>query len=141
MTMALCFSCGDVKFGAICPCSKCGVNSTGDMGLDILFSDHNMAVSTLEQFGLVVKLINSNVENPPIRFWAFMQYVSVNHSDLLSIGLPGDIADQVTSLYERLEFPPVEMRSGRQEPKLADRSEKPPGEGRPKKKWWKFGRE
>ena len=35
MTMALCFNCGDIKFGAICPCPKCQAESSGDMELDI----------------------------------------------------------------------------------------------------------
>jgi len=39
MSLALCFNCGNVKFGALCECDKCGIASTGDMDLDILFSD------------------------------------------------------------------------------------------------------
>jgi len=46
VTWALCLNCGEVKFGAICPCPKCNVESTGDMNLDIAFSDHHMAKET-----------------------------------------------------------------------------------------------
>ena len=29
MTIALCFNCGETKFGAWCPCGKCGVDMDG----------------------------------------------------------------------------------------------------------------
>ena len=54
MTWALCLTCGDVKFGAICPCPNCGVSSTGNMQLDIAFSDHHLSRRTLDELGAVV---------------------------------------------------------------------------------------
>jgi len=141
MTMALCFTCGHVKFGAIVACPECRINSTGDMGLDILFSDHHMAESTLAQFGQIVKLINRNTEDPQVRFWTFMHYVTLNHSDLLSAGLPEEIAEQVKSVYASLEFPPVEILPGRRGPAANAKRERPPSQnGPPQKRWWHFGR-
>jgi len=136
MTMALCFFCGNVKFGAICPCDQCHVNSTGDTNLDIIFSDHYMGCSTLEQFGAVVKLINSNVEDSEIRFWTFLTFVSERHSEVMKATPPPAIAEQVKSLYERLDFPQVELLPGL---KTQQTEEPPPEEeGRQKKRWWQF---
>src|SRR5947208_1440674 len=55
MTWALCFNCGATKFGASCPCPECQRASTGDMGLDIAFSDHHWSEATLKAFGEVVR--------------------------------------------------------------------------------------
>jgi hypothetical protein len=43
MTWALCLNRGETKFGAIRPCRSCKTASTGDMSLDIAFSDHHVA--------------------------------------------------------------------------------------------------
>ena len=48
MTWALCLNCGEKKFGAICPCPSCQAESTGDINLDIAFSDHHMSVETIK---------------------------------------------------------------------------------------------
>ena len=54
MTWALCFNCGELKFGAYCPCPECQVASTGDMNLDLLFSDHYLTRATLGALGEMV---------------------------------------------------------------------------------------
>lgn len=88
MTMALCFNCGETKFGAICPCPQCGVNSTGDMNLDIAFSDHWLSVATLGAFGEVVRAIQRVCDDNQLRFASFLRFVSVNHTSILSVTLP-----------------------------------------------------
>lgn len=60
-----------VKFGAICPCPKCSVASTGDMQVDILFSDHHYDVKTLSEFGEVIKAIRSACDEDELRFCSF----------------------------------------------------------------------
>ena len=62
MTMALCFNCGAIKFGAIIPCPKCyfhmigNMESMDDVGLAIAFSDHNFEIETLEELDLLPRL-------------------------------------------------------------------------------------
>ena len=144
MTWALCFSCGHIKHGAICPCPKCAIRSTGDTEIDILFSDHFMALSTLKQFGQVVNIINKHTDNNEERFWTFLYYISETHSDILKVDLPAPIAPQIQRLYPELEFPPVEVLPGIRnrddtkaetvEPKAEGKAE----EAKPEKKWWQF---
>jgi hypothetical protein len=55
MTDALCFNCVAIKFGALCPCFECGAPASGQMNLDIAFSDHHFSRHTLEEFGEVIK--------------------------------------------------------------------------------------
>ena len=112
MTMALCFNCGYIKHGAICPCARCSVDSCGDTELDILFSDHYMAHTTLTQFGAVVSLINKRLSDRDLRFWTFMYYVSEVHPDLLTITPPEPLAEQVKRLYGDLNFPLVQVLPG-----------------------------
>jgi len=112
MTIALCFSCGDIKFGALVPCQKCGKESRHNSELRIRFSSHFMARSTLEQFGQVIKLINCKTEDENIQFWTFVWYISQNHSDILHAEPPEDLAEPVRSLYEKLDFPTVQRLPG-----------------------------
>ena len=129
MTWALCLNCGEIKFGAICPCPNCQVASTGDMGLDIAFSDHHLSRETLERFGVVVKRIRSASESPELSFWTFMQYISRNHGDILSIELKDELmATRVESVLTQLQLQPV----------VVERF--PHTGGGSRKKWWQFWR-
>lgn len=107
MTTALCFNCGDTKFGAWCPCGKCGVESSGNRNLDILFSDHQMSAATLHRLGGVIKTIAAHCDQPDIRFWAFISYVSSHPSQVLSATPPSEIAERVAALLDQLQLPLV----------------------------------
>lgn len=82
MTEALCLHCGTIKFGAICPCGECGVASSGDMELDIAFSDHCVSADTLIRFGTVIRKIRTTCANEEIVAWSFLAYVSVHYPAL-----------------------------------------------------------
>ena len=109
MTTALCFHCGDTKFGALCPCGKCGAPPTDNHDLDILFSDHRMPVKTLQEFGDVIKRLSDICDDEPIRFWAFIQYVSNLPADLMSANTPAEIEDEVRSLLLSADLPDIEV--------------------------------
>jgi hypothetical protein len=107
MTDALCFNCGGIKFGALVPCFTCGAGATGDIKLDIAFSDHHFSRVTLEQFGKVIQAIKPHASNPEIGFWAFIAYVSRHHSDILQAEPPPQVAAAVEALLARAELPAV----------------------------------
>ncbi|MDB5310228.1 MAG: hypothetical protein JWO38_4430 [Gemmataceae bacterium] len=107
MTMALCFNCGHTKFGAICPCPECSVASTGDMDLDIAFSDHRMSVATLGAFGEVVRAIRRVCEDDQLRFWSFIRFVSVNHPEVLGVNMPADQQAECDAVLARASPLPV----------------------------------
>jgi hypothetical protein len=113
MTVALCLSCGDTKWGALCPCASCGVASSGDAELDIAFSDHVLEASTLAELGACVRAITAEAEDrgesAQQRFWCFILYVSLEHSDLLSVEIAPEHYDSVRDLYLRVRFPAVEL--------------------------------
>jgi hypothetical protein len=136
VTQALCMNCGNVKFGAICPCPQCGVASTGDMGLDIAFSDHHLAFETLQELGEVVRAIRRTCESAgvadEVRFWSFIGYVSANHPSILTATPEPPIAEQVRDVLGRTRLPPVTLRPGLRGP----RAEK--GNGAGGRRWWQF---
>ena len=141
MTWALCFQCGATKFGAICPCPECQVASTGDMNLDIAFSDHNMSKRTLEQFGQVVKAIHRVCDDDQLCFWTFIHYVSTHHSDILGVDMPPERVFRCASILERAQPPPVVVEVSEwgkmkreEDARLPDGSQKV----EPNKPWWKF---
>lgn len=134
MTWALCFNCGEVKFGAICPCPKCQVASTGDMNLDIAFSDHNMTKKTLQEFGKVVAAIHSQSDDADLCFWTFIRYISVNHSSILAVELAPDAARKCDALLARTSLPKVTLTPS--QAKLAKEAAGSPDSS----PWWKFWR-
>jgi hypothetical protein len=50
MTIAICFACGAIKFGALCPCEKCNAtpNSEDEIAVSLLLCDHHMPIPDLE---------------------------------------------------------------------------------------------
>ncbi|NEU96030.1 hypothetical protein [Bradyrhizobium uaiense] len=53
MTEAVCFNCGDLKWGAFSPCGKCGALPTSDdaLMLSLAFTDHYFDRAGLQQIG------------------------------------------------------------------------------------------
>jgi hypothetical protein len=52
MTDAVCFYCGDMKFGAFTDCPTCGVKpeTDDDLALSLALTDHYLSKANLEQF-------------------------------------------------------------------------------------------
>ena len=57
MTMAVCFQCGGMKFGAFTPCQECGVEPRSDdaLALSIAMTDHFHSESKLRRMGQGIK--------------------------------------------------------------------------------------
>jgi hypothetical protein len=134
MTWALCFNCGEIKFGAICPCPKCDVTSTGDMNLDIAFSDHNLTKEALEDFGKVVAAIHAQSEDAELCFWTFIRYISINHSSILGVNLDPDVAKKCDALLSQISLPTIMPAPS---PAKLAKDEAPSSLKSP---WWKFWR-
>jgi hypothetical protein len=107
VTMALCFHCGQTKFGEICPCPDCRVSSTGNIQLDIAFSDHHLSVATIGAFGEVVRALRRVCPDDKDRFWAFIHYVSTNHPDILHIESPAEEGVRLAQIATLANPPPV----------------------------------
>ena len=132
MTWALCLNCGEVKFGAICPCPKCSVASTGDMNLDIAFSDHHVARESLEQLGQVVAAIQRASSDRQLCFWTFIRYVAIHHPSILGVDLKPEVQLKCDELLRQIVIPEFTMRpSG-----LAELPGQPLK--RKSKRWWEF---
>jgi hypothetical protein len=114
MTWALCFNCGETKFGAICPCPACQAESTGDIQLDIAFSDHNLSIETLKEFGEVVRAIRRVCDDDGLRFWSFIAFVSSNHPDVLSVQMPPEEEARCFEVLTSAHPPPVVIRQSDQ---------------------------
>jgi hypothetical protein len=57
MTMAVCFKCGIIKFGAFVPCPECSSfpQTEDDLALSLAMTDHYFDMPTLEQMGAAVR--------------------------------------------------------------------------------------
>ena len=98
MSLALCLVCGNIKFGALCECVKCGAGTTRNTDLDILFSDWQMSEEFMEELSNIIIKINSIGNNKEVNFWAFLAYMSKEHSDILEINVPNEFRDDVNNL-------------------------------------------
>ena len=131
MTLALCLNCGEVKFGAICPCPKCEVESTGDMQLDIAFSDHHMGKDSLYELGAAIAAIHEESSDDELCFWTFIHYVSINHPSLLGVDLKPELKATCEDLLQRVALPEVTLRPSLKEELRAQRAKSG-------KRWWQF---
>lgn len=109
MSLALCFNCGNVKFGALCECDKCGIGSTGNVDLDILFSDWKYSEETLSKFGNIVADIQQNTNDKNLAFWTFLKFISNEYPNILSIDLDENIANDVEQLLEQMQLKRFEI--------------------------------
>ena len=57
MTTAVCFNCGEIKFGAFTPCEKCKIipKNEDDLVLSLAMTDHYFDISTLEQVAETIR--------------------------------------------------------------------------------------
>lgn len=108
MTWALCFSCGEIKFGAICPCPACEVASSGDMNLDIAFSDHRLSMRQLRHFGAVVEAINGVEFDPEARLVTFLTYITREHPDMLEIEVGPELQARCEATLASLDLPDID---------------------------------
>jgi hypothetical protein len=111
MTMAVCYKCGDIKFGAFVPCPKCNAfpGNEDDLALSLAMTDHYFDMPTLEKMGEAIK----NGQPPQLDPETHQQLVA----DLRSSGM-----------VEKMR---AMSRDWSGEEPLPEQS-------KPKKPWWQF---
>jgi hypothetical protein len=122
MTWALCFKCGATKFGALCPCAACQSAASGNIDLDIAFSDHWMSPATLEAFGEVIRAIGRVCDDEEVRFHAFLHYVSTQHPEILQIDLDPVAQSVCNELLIRANPPPVTVEPSPRMPQAPEQN-------------------
>lgn len=116
--MALCLNCGEIKFGALCPCSKCAAPANSNIDLNIVFSDHLVRVKKLRFLGRILQSINAGCEDPDFRYWAFIYYVSKNFPTILTAKLSPEVVPVFESFLMKCDLPKEEADKRRGFPKL-----------------------
>ncbi len=116
MTMAMCFNCGETKFGALCPCPECQAESTGDITLDIA-----SAIITCPSRPSAVRrgrpAIRRICDDDAVRFWSFISFVSTRHADVLHVEHDPEMSERCAEVLLLADPPPVVFResAGRQD--------------------------
>lgn len=129
MTWALCFKCGATKFGALCPCPDCESGSSGNIDLDIAFSDHWFSSETLQAFGEVIRAIARVCDDEEVRFQAFLHHVSTHHPQILRYDLQPVTESVCNEVLIRANPPPVTVAPSPRMPHAPDASsDETPGE-------------
>jgi hypothetical protein len=120
-TMAMCPNCGEIHFGALVPCDKCGFacdKKTDLMPVCLLFSDHHMSVRTLENFGKVMKILHPAFPDFDERMWALFQYIANTYPESGIVNsetfrLPDPLQAKIPSTLRGLKLPVFEIERGR----------------------------
>ena len=120
MTYALCFSCGNTKFGALVPCRECGAPASGNVDMDIAFSDHVIKLPTIEAFGAVLKALRGVCDDEDLRSWAFIRYLSVHHPDILRVELSEAEERTFDEILSRTPLPVVTILRSEESQKYRD---------------------
>lgn len=110
MTKALCFQCGEIKFGALVPCFACGAAAVA-IDLNIAFSDHHIVHDSLVDLGNVIKAINEadETQDQSLRLWTFLRYVTVNHPEILTIEMDESSRQTCETLLSSANIPSIEV--------------------------------
>jgi hypothetical protein len=123
-THVVCLNCGEVHFGALVPCDKCGFepmkmleSEPNFISVFILFSDHHMSKKTLENFGAVVKKLKPVFPDFGVRFWALLHYVAQTYPNAGIINaskfkLPPSLQERIVTGVESLGLPVFEIEPG-----------------------------
>lgn len=111
MTWAMCLNCGDIKGGALLPCSKCEAPATGNLALDIAFSDHRIPREKLLELGSVVSEIHRVCEDRSLCLCTFLQYVTLHHPSILEIDLKAEAKDAVERVLSQLRVSSLSIMS------------------------------
>jgi len=106
--------------------------STGDMGLDIAFSDHRMSKQSLEELGAVVAAIHKASADNELCFWTFIRYVARNHPTILGVELKPELEHKCDQLLQDIKLPSVIITPSPREELKTNHSAK----GR--RRWWQF---
>lgn len=102
---ALCFNCGSIKTGGQTVCHRCKAEPTGDDLLDLGFSAEMMPITMVRRFGAVVRAIAARTNDKELRHLSFLEYVTVNHPEILSVDLTDEQKAQVEPILTDLEVP------------------------------------
>jgi hypothetical protein len=116
MTWAMCLKCGDIKGGVFVPCSKCETPATGNLALDIAFSDHRIPREKLLELGSIVSEIHRICHDESICLWTFLQYVTLHHPSILEVDLKAEDKDAVERVLSRLNIPQLSVSASELSP-------------------------
>lgn len=122
MTTALCLYCGGLKWGALNNCDECNAPSTGNMDVDIAFSDHNHSERDLRALGSAIKAIHAVEGNAKEHMWAFLQYVSTHHPSILRVEPSDALQQPIARILAEAKIPPITLGSPPAEQPAARRS-------------------
>ncbi|HUG68218.1 MAG TPA: hypothetical protein VMM76_10730 [Pirellulaceae bacterium] len=62
-------------------------------------------MATLKRFGELIQQLNTRCDDPDVRFWAFVSYISDHPAQLLTASPPPELADRVANLLADANLP------------------------------------
>ena len=107
-TLALCFNCGELHFGALVRCKQCFFQpDMANQDLWILFSDHFFSPDTLAKFGTNIKKIRIVCPDFDEGLWIFLQYIVDNYPEIIdreTFRLPPEYQERVPLILKKVNL-------------------------------------
>jgi len=106
MTMALCFNCGNIKFGALTSCDECGYDPNNELLRDvsIRFSDWFLNDDDFNLYSSVIKQIHLSCHENDLCLWTFLRFMSVNYPSILSVDMSVDLVIQSDEILKTVNI-------------------------------------
>jgi hypothetical protein len=109
MSAALCLACGGIKHGAVVDCGACGAQALDDNGAYLAFTDHHLDVSTLEEFGRVIKHLNAIAPDQESALMSFFRLITERHPDLIYNVTTPDLAEKAGAVLHLAGVPEIKI--------------------------------
>ena len=111
MTISLCLACGELKFGAYCPCPKCGAEpEEQDKPLSVRLSDHYLADETLREIGQIVRFLRQASDDPRACLDALARFLVREHPEIYDDALTPEAEARAEALLARIDLPRIVPR-------------------------------
>lgn len=108
MAYNLCLHCGEMKYGILCPCPKCGAvhgsDSIANISVDMIFSSYCVSRPFLLHASAIIRAINAKENDPARRRRAFSRYMTLYYPKFLSVAMDDKIKSDTDAFLAQCDF-------------------------------------
>lgn len=102
---SLCLDCGQLKVPHSRKCEHCGAIPTRRMGLNRALTNKYLPLEAVEKLGEVIMEINFRCDDPGLRYWTFIHFVSSTLPFVVSARLHPDLKAIAEEILDGLSLP------------------------------------
>lgn len=120
MSAALCLFCGTIKHGAFMDCKACGSSAFDESNINLAFTDHHLDVSTLEEFGRVIKHLNAIAPDQESALMSFFRLITERHPELIYNVTTPNLEEKAGAVLHLASVPEIKITDSSRNLREAD---------------------